>query len=757
MMKKPNKKIIIILALILFSLLSISTVSSAPTTLNPGDSIKNAVDNTSVNVINLNPTGEFNNSHDFYIEINRTITIQSSNQSQNAVINLQNIGRIFDIKKNGKLTLLNITIKNGRVPYGGTIYNYGSTTLIGCIFTENRADYGGAIYNDNGHVNITDCTFTENLIRKDGGAIYNKNGTVNITDCTFTENNATNGGTIYNTGFGSSLKAYSSVFYNNTGNKTIYIDSVGSCDLEDNFYFWVVDPNNPSLDPFIDNTINDPDLIGSYYYINISYLPEITLGNNLFLNYTIKHSNGSNLDNLTVTNITLRQSNRLVSGFDFKVTDTYQILINSINDIIALYYFDDLFYQLNVQIEKTNTIIVLVSDDIRANIGDTVRLEAKLTDSHGISIVGAIVSFYFSNGTFIGSAVTGSDGIAIFNYKIVSELIASYYAQYSGNQTYNGNSSNFKSITSTQKTPTKNISYIRLSLNVKSGYGYSVGETGIVYWITTGINNLNQRAIIQFIENGKIWHTENVLLSDGQYKHQFIMAHKTLDVVMTFLGDADTYPSFNKVSTFVDPVNQRRTFIDIVKMNKLVVAKKGLIDIIVRDYQGNPIKSGKVSLIFDNKWSFDVAIVYGIAKFSKTMLKAGNNRLLEIKYIANDNNLVSKLNKNVLVAKGTPTISLTAKPNITFVKDKISLTTTISGVVFSSQKKCYNTIKFYNNNQLQYQFKIPIQVNSYSTGTSILDYTFKKSHDNMTISSIFNGEPNYYSVSDSVTIIVNKT
>ena len=112
-----------------------------------------------------------------------------------------------------------------------------------------------------------------------------------------------------------------------------------------------------------------------------------------------------------------------------------------------------------------------------------------------------------------------------------------------------------------------------------------------------------------------------------------------------------TFDSLTKVSTFVDPANKRGTFTEIKDISKLTVGKKGNINIIVHDYKGKIIKKGKVILKFDNKWSFTVNIVHGLANFSHTFIKAGNNRLLKISYMKNSNNIASSMTTNVVVNK----------------------------------------------------------------------------------------------------------
>jgi len=146
------------------------------------------------------------NSANVDITIDKNIKIKSSNPSKNAVINLNRHGRLFyvlhgdksrDVKE-GRLTLINITIKNSK---DGAINNGGTLILTGCTFINNKAGGGAAVYNDGGKATLTGCTFTNNIATsklEGGGAIYNA-GRLTLIACTFTNNKANcHGGAIYN-------------------------------------------------------------------------------------------------------------------------------------------------------------------------------------------------------------------------------------------------------------------------------------------------------------------------------------------------------------------------------------------------------------------------------------------------------------------------------------------------------------------------------------------------------------------------------
>lgn len=158
--------------------------------------------------------------------------------------------RLFRITTGVSLTLINLTLSNGRSTNGGAVYNQGNLIAINCAFSSNRAagragvagvngqdednsggsgsaggngnpGLGGAIYNDSaGVASFTNCTFRlngaiggpggkggnggsgsfeggdggkgGNAGRAQGGAIYNL-GKLFLENCTLSENSATGG------------------------------------------------------------------------------------------------------------------------------------------------------------------------------------------------------------------------------------------------------------------------------------------------------------------------------------------------------------------------------------------------------------------------------------------------------------------------------------------------------------------------------------------------------------------------------------
>jgi len=195
--------------------------------LNPSDVgvFKNITENrTSGSTITLSSGQTYGlNKDNVDIKIVNSITIKSSDSSQNAIINCNKWGHAFVISPGGNLTLINITIINamGLTHYGGAISNDGGTVnLTGCNFTNNEGGDGGAIHTrDGGTATLTGCTFTNNIATgNSGGAIYNLGSRTSLTDCIFEGNLAVNwGGAIFNEGtlYGAILTVDNCTFINN--------------------------------------------------------------------------------------------------------------------------------------------------------------------------------------------------------------------------------------------------------------------------------------------------------------------------------------------------------------------------------------------------------------------------------------------------------------------------------------------------------------------------------------------------------------
>lgn len=87
---------------------------------------------------------------------------------------------------------------------GGSLHcEFGTiATLAESRFEGNTATRGGAVYNGGHHMEVTQCSFADNVARGyadslfegDGGAFYNAGSWLHLTDCTFERNKASNTG-----------------------------------------------------------------------------------------------------------------------------------------------------------------------------------------------------------------------------------------------------------------------------------------------------------------------------------------------------------------------------------------------------------------------------------------------------------------------------------------------------------------------------------------------------------------------------------
>lgn len=179
-------KIILIISLLFFLSLSLSAVNAVNLTLNPNDSINDAVSNintngstTTNNTITLTQ-GTYNKSTDR----NNNVTINNINLTikgnGKVIIDAQKSGRIFTITGNSNIKFINITFINGNAYDGGAIYiKNGTTSITDCKFDNNNATRGGAIFNTANNLTIFNSSFDSNIAKHYGGAIQSEGGDLN--------------------------------------------------------------------------------------------------------------------------------------------------------------------------------------------------------------------------------------------------------------------------------------------------------------------------------------------------------------------------------------------------------------------------------------------------------------------------------------------------------------------------------------------------------------------------------------------------
>jgi len=619
---KQNQRKTIITILIMLSLMTIISTASA------GVLTQTDVSNKIISgeTLELNPGEEYAvdvGSSTQGLIIDGAITIiGGDNPSNKAVIKLPDGLRAFRISTGGELTLKNVEIRGtGSRDWGAGIYvdNGGTVNLIDCIFQDLKSSYGGAICNDGGIADLTDCIFTGNIATVNGSAIYNaKAATTTLSGCTF--DNVILPSNVYE----------ATVDDNNILKNVIYNAGTATTTIRGSV-------SGTGVEGFDSVTVTIEDLALGIYWILIK--DGVILGRNV--EFTSLTQTIDNLDSALANgkhDIEVYNKDKVGDSLVYGVINVNPKPVSSVS---------------GTGVEGDTSVAVTIVGDLGTywiviNDGtDDISSSVTFTSFTQVVPVPALdrtktytVKFFDKN----------PDGVLLVSGVIkVNPKPNNPNVPQPNNP--NTNPSNpvipYNPISGTVSEKAK--SSLKLLGNVASGY--VIGETATFTWSTDGIANLNQMVTLTFISGGKVQHVANVLLKDGIYKHKFIKSHKNLEVILSFDGDSLTKASTTKFLTFVDPVDKRRTFTEIKNINGLKVGKKGNIDVVVRNYKGNIIQKGKVTLIFDNKWKFTIDIVKGVAKFSKIFNLAGNNRSLKVSFTKSGSNMASSKTTKFVVSK----------------------------------------------------------------------------------------------------------
>jgi hypothetical protein len=128
--------------------------------------------------------------------------------SANITVSGNNAVRVFDVLfADAKLTLNNLTVANGRINFGGGIFNNGTLTVNNSTLSGNNANEpfgsggGGGIWNaESGTATVSNSTLSGNSAQIAGGGIFNRGGTLTVTNSTLSGNSANNGGSLSSNG-----------------------------------------------------------------------------------------------------------------------------------------------------------------------------------------------------------------------------------------------------------------------------------------------------------------------------------------------------------------------------------------------------------------------------------------------------------------------------------------------------------------------------------------------------------------------------
>ena len=498
-----QRKIISVLLLVLFFVI-LSNSYAAP--LDPDDFNQNAI--AAEDVIELFGDEIYTPGE---LSISKSIIIKSSDSSKNAIIDLKKNGRGFKISNTGNLTLIGITIINGRITAsydgGAAILNdRGNLTVINCSFINNQGPWGGhgAIWNQGGIVNVSNCTFINNSGDDYGGAIANYRtfsgvGSVVVTNSKFINNSASNGGAIVNFD-GCTLIVVNCSFNKNTA--TINSGAIGNFDGVVTVIFSIF--TNNRAEGGGQNDASAISSLGGSLNVNFSVFYNNTGGNRVIIH---RDGGSCSLKDNFYFNPSLRDLNDLLASFtnNLPVDGLYYFnishnTVNSVSDLlkidslsysgvkpvvnplpdldINLYHNDDLVQSYDYKSETGGIALVNLNNfvfsfmgddfatftlDFRANtkvaiellsaVDDLVQLKATVTDHSGVLVGGVDVDF-FVNGVFVGSNTTGLDGVAIFHYR-VNSVRSEIYANFTANGDFHGNISEIIVFTFNPSVPGK--------------------------------------------------------------------------------------------------------------------------------------------------------------------------------------------------------------------------------------------------------------------------------------------------------------
>lgn len=257
-MKKLTTTILIFFSLF-FTILISGAACAATINVNPGENaIKNAVTSAQAGDM-LNLSAGTYNEHDLSVDKNLTITGPDASATPTAIIDAQNLGRVFNINSGITVSLKYLTIQNGNAGLdtdtqkgggiqnngnliievcnintnsaedGGGIYNAGTMAVISSTINGNTANYGGGINSEGIIMTVTSSSINGNTANYYGGGLY-ING-LTLSGSFINENTASFGGGIYHNG--GKLSIENSYIQNNsvTSNGGGIYNSHGTLDI----------------------------------------------------------------------------------------------------------------------------------------------------------------------------------------------------------------------------------------------------------------------------------------------------------------------------------------------------------------------------------------------------------------------------------------------------------------------------------------------------------------------------------------------
>ncbi len=157
------------------------------------------------------------------VGINKSLTLQGAGAGQTIIDGNGTSSGISVYASDARVTVSDVTIRNGSASWGGGLYNMGTLTLAHSIIVSNTGTAGaGGIFNTNGALFVSDCAILNNTAQNvgnvgAGGGIENYYGVLTVADSIVSGNIAvaSGGGIMSSNG---ALAIRNSVISNNRAN-----------------------------------------------------------------------------------------------------------------------------------------------------------------------------------------------------------------------------------------------------------------------------------------------------------------------------------------------------------------------------------------------------------------------------------------------------------------------------------------------------------------------------------------------------------
>lgn len=121
---------------------------------NPYNSLKNAISHAANDSSIYLSEGRYAGENNRNITLDKSVTLIGKSK-ENTIIDCEFSSGLFTMNSESKLTLINLTLKNG-----------------------NSTGNGGLIYNEGGEITVKNCILSDSQGFMNGGAIYNNYGTI---------------------------------------------------------------------------------------------------------------------------------------------------------------------------------------------------------------------------------------------------------------------------------------------------------------------------------------------------------------------------------------------------------------------------------------------------------------------------------------------------------------------------------------------------------------------------------------------------